>query len=65
MLGLYPNVQTLSVQGLLLAGAALALVLLLVDAGTTDREPAEPMSPRSARRQGRGQGLISNLQSGF
>src|SRR3954454_4881642 len=25
MLGLYPNVQTLSVQGLLLAGAALAL----------------------------------------
>jgi high-affinity iron transporter len=31
ILGLYPNVQTLSVQGLLLAGAALALVLMLSD----------------------------------
>jgi high-affinity iron transporter len=31
MLGLYPNVQTLSVQGLLLAGAVLALVLMLAD----------------------------------
>ncbi len=34
-LGLHPNVQALSVQALLLAGAALALILLLVDAGTT------------------------------
>jgi len=31
MLGLYPNVQTLSIQGLLLSGAALALVLMLTD----------------------------------
>src|SRR5581483_10340578 len=31
MLGLYPNVQTLSVQGLLLAGAVLALGLMLLD----------------------------------
>jgi high-affinity iron transporter len=31
VLGLYPNVQTLSVQGLLLAGAALAMVLMLSD----------------------------------
>jgi high-affinity iron transporter len=31
LLGLYPNVQTLSVQGLLLAGAALALLLMLLD----------------------------------
>jgi high-affinity iron transporter len=31
MLGLYPNVQTLSIQGLLLAGAVLALVLMLTD----------------------------------
>jgi hypothetical protein len=31
MLGLYPNLQTLSVQGLLLAGAVLALVLMLTD----------------------------------
>jgi high-affinity iron transporter len=36
LLGLYPNVQTLSVQGLLLAGAVLALVLML-----TDRPKAE------------------------
>jgi high-affinity iron transporter len=31
MLGLYPNVQTLSIQGLLLSGAFLALVLMLTD----------------------------------
>ncbi len=31
MLGLYPNVQTLSIQGLLLSGAVLALVLMLTD----------------------------------
>ena len=31
ILGLYPNVQTLSIQGLLLAGAALAMVLMLSD----------------------------------
>jgi high-affinity iron transporter len=31
VLGLYPNVQTLSVQGLLLAGAVLAMVLMLTD----------------------------------
>jgi high-affinity iron transporter len=31
LLGLYPNVQTLSIQALLLAGAAMALVLVLVD----------------------------------
>jgi high-affinity iron transporter len=31
LLGLYPNVQTLSVQGLLLAGAVLALMLMLTD----------------------------------
>jgi high-affinity iron transporter len=31
MLGLYPNVQTLSIQGLLLTGAFLALVLMVTD----------------------------------
>jgi high-affinity iron transporter len=31
MLGLYPNAQTLSIQGLLLSGALMALVLLLMD----------------------------------
>jgi high-affinity iron transporter len=31
LLGLYPTMQTLSVQGLLLAGAVLALVLMLTD----------------------------------
>ena len=31
MLGLYPNVQTLSIQGLLLSGAVLGLVLMLTD----------------------------------
>jgi high-affinity iron transporter len=31
LLGLYPNLQTLSVQGLLLAGAILALVVMLTD----------------------------------
>jgi high-affinity iron transporter len=36
MLGLYPNVQTLSVQGLLLAGAALALVLMIADRPSTE-----------------------------
>jgi high-affinity iron transporter len=36
MLGLYPNLQTLSVQGLLLAAAVLGLALLL-----TDRPKAE------------------------
>jgi high-affinity iron transporter len=36
LLGLYPNVQTLSVQGLLLAGALLALVLLLTDRPKVD-----------------------------
>jgi high-affinity iron transporter len=31
LLGLYPNAQTLSVQGLLLAGAVLALVVMIAD----------------------------------
>jgi high-affinity iron transporter len=31
MLGLYPNVQTLSIQALLLAGAVLAMLLMLTD----------------------------------
>jgi high-affinity iron transporter len=31
MLGLYPNVQTLSIQAILLSGAVLALVLMLTD----------------------------------
>lgn len=42
VLGLYPTVQTLSVQGLLLAGAGLALVLLL--SGNGAEVPARPSS---------------------
>jgi high-affinity iron transporter len=45
VLGLYPNVQTLSVQGLLLAGAALAMVLMLSDRPAT--EPQVGPRPRA------------------
>src|SRR5207244_11103932 len=38
ILGVYPNMQAVSVQGLLLSGAVLALVLLLLDNPT----PATP-----------------------
>jgi high-affinity iron transporter len=40
LLGVYPNVQTLSVQALLLAGAALGLVPLLVGDGAERRTPS-------------------------
>jgi high-affinity iron transporter len=40
LLGLYPNVQTLSVQALLLAGAALGLVPMLVGDGAERRKPS-------------------------
>ena len=48
MLGLYPNVQTLSIQGLLLSGAVLALLLLL-----SDRPASESLAgPRSTAGDG-------------
>ena len=39
-LGLYPNVQVISVQGLLLAGALVAVVMLLTDRGEPAPAPA-------------------------
>src|SRR5262249_60288762 len=44
-LGLHPNVQALSVQGLLVAGAALALVLLAVPDSSADSRGARPVGP--------------------
>jgi high-affinity iron transporter len=44
LLGVYPNVQTLSVQALLLLGAALALVLMLGGEGTETRKPSAQVS---------------------
>jgi high-affinity iron transporter len=40
LLGVYPNVQTLSVQALLLLGALIALVLMLVGEGAESRKPS-------------------------
>jgi len=52
-LGLYPTVQSLSVQGLLLAGAALALVLILAGdvapASASASTPASTPAPSSTR----------------
>jgi high-affinity iron transporter len=47
-LGLYPNVQVVSVQALLLGGAALALVLLLLE---QDGKAPDRGSPRQTRDQ--------------
>jgi high-affinity iron transporter len=41
LLGVHPNVQALSVQALLLAGAALALVLMLLGNGAPGRTSAQ------------------------
>jgi high-affinity iron transporter len=41
LLGLYPTVQTLSVQALLLAGAGLALVFVLTGEGASAQPPAK------------------------
>jgi high-affinity iron transporter len=47
LLGLYPNVQTLSVQGLLVAGAILALVFMLTGDGATAPSAAPKSAPLS------------------
>src|SRR5262249_50709205 len=46
LLGFYPTTQTLAVQGLLLAGAVAALVLLAFDRAPSppDRPPSKPRS---------------------
>jgi high-affinity iron transporter len=44
-LGLHPNVQALSVQGLLVAGAALALALLAIPDRPADARGARPVGP--------------------